>query len=596
MTEGTERQTPDRRPAWRTASIAVAVIAGAFSIFVAWGMLAAHFTAERTDPLNNERLESMRTEVTERPDDLELTRTIRREERRLREQFLQAQDRLQIGVYLLTAGLAVFVGATKLAWTFHSRLPRPGPPKDARKTEARQASLARWAVGVLAFGLIGVGFVTAWPSWFARGSSTPKAAAGTGEEPASQPASQVASQVASQPRPYPTAQEVARNWPRFRGPAGRGISHYDDAPLRWDGTKDEGIAWKSPVPLPGYSSAIFWGDRVFVTGADAQTRVVYCFDAETGKQLWKTPVELPGGGGAPDAYDEQMFAAPTPCTDGRRVYALFSNGDLAALDYDGEIVWTKALGLPAVTYGYASSPAVYQGLLLIQFDESADPRLIALDARTGEEKYTVQRPVGVSWCTPIVAGTPSGPQAILSSDCWVIGYEPKTGKELWRADCMYGMQVGGSPVHADGKAYVAYSDAFLTAIPTDQTGDVTEKILWQGDMGLPQYTSPIATEKYVYLQDGSGIVTCYDAQNGKMLWDFMLDGGGYPSPSLVGEHMYVLDYAGAMYVLKLNGPEKPELIATNPLGEECAATPAFGKARIYIRARNHLYCITGTEP
>jgi outer membrane protein assembly factor BamB len=574
-----------RRMAWRRAALGLAAVGAAFSAVVGAEMLRARETALRIDPLHNAELIELRQELTRRPDNAELVARIRRMEQDLRTRYLAARGRIQSGRYLLTGGLAMLAVGGVWAFSAGRRLPRPVRGQDTRAQEARTALAARLLILLATGGLLTAGAVSAWHRWFPPPEGPEQLARAA---PATQPAP-----PATHAEPYPTTRELARHWPRFRGPGGGGIARHDGIPTRWNGETGEGITWKVPVPRPGYSSPVVWGGRVFLTGADAETREVYCFGADSGELLWRRPIRPPGSPGSGEAYDEQMHAAPTPATDGRRVYALFGNGDLAAFDMQGEPVWSKALGLPDMEYGYASSPVVYRGMLLVQFDESPDPRLLAMDAATGEPVWTARRDVGISWGTPIAAHTPSGPQIVCGSDSWVIAYRPDDGEEIWRADCLYGDQVGSSPVHAEGTVFTAYTDAFLSAIPTDKTGDATDEVLWEGDWGLPQYTSPIADGEYVYLQDGSGVVTCYDADDGEMLWDFLCDGGGYASPSLAGGKLYVLDYAGVTYVLKLNGREKPELIATNPLGEDCDATPAFAGGRIYVRSKQHLFCITG---
>ena len=151
---------------------------------------------------------------------------------------------------------------------------------------------------------------------------------------------------------YPSREAIGRNWPRFRGPGGLGISAYTNVPSSWNGITGEGVLWKTPVPLAGQNSPIVWENRVFLTGASEDEREVYCFDADSGELLWQRAVaDVPGSPSEPPEVDDVTgFAAPTAVTDGKRVYAIFANGDLACFDFDGKRLWAMSLGNPDNLY------------------------------------------------------------------------------------------------------------------------------------------------------------------------------------------------------------------------------------------------------
>ena len=157
--------------------------------------------------------------------------------------------------------------------------------------------------------------------------------------------------------PPPSDAEIAKAWPRFRGPGGLGISAYTNVPDAWDAASGKGIVWKTPVPLPGNNSPVVWGKRVFLSGADKHRREVYCFDADSGKLVWRqnVPGTPQSTAKPPEVTDDTGYAAPTTATDGRRVFAIFANGDLAAFDVSGKPAWAKSLGIPENSYGHASS-------------------------------------------------------------------------------------------------------------------------------------------------------------------------------------------------------------------------------------------------
>jgi outer membrane protein assembly factor BamB len=404
--------------------------------------------------------------------------------------------------------------------------------------------------------------------------------------------------------------QISPNWPRFRGPGGRGISLHRDVPTSWDGTSGQGILWKTKVPLPGNNSPVVWDDRVFLSGATEENRQVYCFAADTGQLLWQkdVPVTSEGSGKPLEVMEDTGYAASTTTTDGSRVFAIFPNGDVVALDFDGNQLWIRGLGIPDNAYGHASSLAMCDDRVLVQFDQGSRKdklsKLIALDAATGQTVWETPREVPNSWPTPIVVEAGDRDQVITAADPWVIAYDPADGQEIWRAKCL-SQDVGPSPTFADGIVYVANEFPALSAIRADGEGDVTDShILWEGEDGLPDTSSPLATERYVYVLASYGILTCYDAKSGEMLWDTEFEGDPTftSSPSLVGDLLYLFgeieeEDGSGDWVTKCRawvvkpGPEGCESVGQGSLPEGCVTSPAFQNGRVFIRGEEHLFCI-----
>lgn len=408
----------------------------------------------------------------------------------------------------------------------------------------------------------------------------------------------VAGDLPELPAGYPTDAEIAENWPRFRGPGGLGVCSADDVPTAWDGESGEGVLWKTEVPLAGNNSPVVWGDRVFVTGADETQREVYCFDAHSGTLLWRQP--LPAVDSTPSEVPKVMeatgLAAPTAATDGRRVYAVFANGEIGAFDFEGRLRWQRSLGLPKNAYGHASSLAVHQGLVLVQFDQGTRAeklsKLIALEAASGQTVWEAAREVPNSWPSPIVIQVDGQPQIITCADPWVIAYSPADGAELWRAECLQG-DVGPSPVVAGGMVFAANEFPGVTAVRVDGSGDVTSShIAWEADLGAPDCCSPVATEELVFLAASYGILTCYDAkQGGDPLWEQEFEDASFvSSPTLIGKYLYLFDEEGRTWVVQPDRQQCPT-VAENALGERCVTSPAVREGKIYIRGEKHLFCI-----
>ncbi|TFG48106.1 MAG: serine/threonine protein kinase, partial [Candidatus Brocadiia bacterium] len=364
---------------------------------------------------------------------------------------------------------------------------------------------------------------------------------------------------------------------------------------QWDGQSGKGIIWKTPVPLAGHNSPIVWEDRVFLSGSDGKKQEIYCFDAESGKILWQgnVPHVAVGSSAALKLDEETGYAASTMATDGRKVYAIFATGDVAAFDFKGNKAWTISLGIPDSTYGYASSLDMFRNLLLIQYDqgsaEAGKSKLIALDTSSGRTVWEAKRPVPGSWTSPITAKTPQGFQLITCADPWVIAYDPNNGREIWRADCL-GSDSAPSPIYAGGFVFAVESSTELLAIKPDGTGDVTKThIAWKAEDGIPDITSPVSNGQLIWLLESGGVLTAYQVSDGTKLWEKDFEMSFQASPGLAGESLYLLSDKGVMIIVEA-GREFRE-IARAEMGEKCYATPAFADGRIYIRSIKNLYSI-----
>ena len=392
----------------------------------------------------------------------------------------------------------------------------------------------------------------------------------------------------------PSDKDYAANWPRFRGPGGAGVSAYANMPAQWDGASGKGILWKTAIELPGENSPVVWGNKLFLSGATAGKRSVYCLDTNSGKILWEQSIQMPGGkkDEAPNVMDDTGYAAPTMATDGQRIFAIFANGILAALDLDGNLSWSKNLGPLDIQYGYAASLLTGQGLVIAVLDLSNDENvnaIVAFDAATGAEKWRTIRPAGNSWSTPILAQTSTGPQVITVAKPFVIAYDPKDGKEIWRADCLSG-DVVPSPVFGGGLVFAVNAGAVLAAIKPDGKGDVSAThISWKADSGLPEIASPLTDGKLVWLVTTSGMLTCYKVKDGAKVYEHDLAVTINSSPTLAGGKLYLLGSEGTMILV--DGGEQFKELGRFKLGEPATASPAFMDGRIYIRGKSNMYCV-----
>jgi outer membrane protein assembly factor BamB len=467
--------------AWFQTAVQTAIVGGAFSLIILALLVFNYIQRSVYDAKRTEELDRLKIEILKQPENEALISHIRQLDLRVRRDRIRRLDFSRKGIYLLIAGIVVFLTGVKCAGTLRKEPPSPRPKGDNRDAQMREGIWARWAV-TIGLVVLGLGSV-----FLALGPKIDFSDTGMLEAP------------------YPSAEEIAENWPRFRGPGGLGISPYTNAPATWNGTTGEGILWKTKVPLPGHNSPVVWEDHVFLSGADANDREVYCFDASSGKLLWRQAVEpVPDSNAEPlDLMEDTGFAAPTVVTDGRRVCAIFANGDVGCFDIKGRHLWTRSLGVPESSYGYASSLAMYRNLLLIQYDQTSfeeeKSRFIALNTYSGQSVWEMKRPVSGSWTSPIVAKISDQHQLITCSDPWVIAYDPVNGAQLWKAECM-GADLAPSPIYANGLVFAVESNIKLVAIRADGRGDVTKThIIWSVEDGIPDICSPLSDGKRIFL-------------------------------------------------------------------------------------------------
>jgi len=361
-------------------------------------------------------------------------------------------------------------------------------------------------------------------------------------------------------------------------------------PVNWDGKAGTHVAWKIVTPRPGFSSPILWDDALFLTGADSQSRELYCYNAATGELRWTADTADIIGSPAklPKVTEDTGYAASTPTTDGLRVYAIFATGDVLAVDFTGKRVWARNLEPPDNPYGHASSLVVHRGRVLVQYDTYGESRLIALDAATGETAWEKKRPVGASWATPVLATVGGRTEVYLNAEPFVMAFDAETGDELWRNECLGG-EVGPSPAYDNGVAYFTTDYAILAAIHTGNSGkDGT--FAWQTDEELPDVSSPVAAGGLLFVCTSAGVVSCYDSQTGTLHWRHEYDEGFYSSPVVVAGRVYVTDNKGLTQVFA--AAKEFQSLATNDLGEPAMGTLACRGNRAYLRGMHHLYCLT----
>jgi outer membrane protein assembly factor BamB len=428
---------------------------------------------------------------------------------------------------------------------------------------------------------------------------------------------------------------VPMNWPQFRGPQASGVADGQHPPAAWDADKGVNVRWKTPIPGLGHSCPVVWGNRLILTtavssGAKTEFRPglygdvdsvndksehewrVYCLDRRTGKVLWQRTSHK----GVPRVkrHAKSSHANCTPAADAGHLAVCFGSEGLFCYDHDGNLLWRRDLGtLDAgwfydadYQWGFGSSPVIYRGRVIVQCDVGNGSFLAAFDAGTGKKVWRTPREEIPSWGTPTVVEGPAGHELVTNATKFARGYDPATGEELWRLGRHAEITV---PTPVSGQGLVFLTSGYrpiqpIYAVRPGARGDITLNegqtqnhfVTWSTDKGGPYMPTPIVYGEYLYTCSNAGVVACHEAKTGKQVYKGRLGGrGGYTaSPVAADGRLYFTSEESGVRVVRA-GP-KFEILAVNPMGEACMATPAICDGMIYVRTQNHVFGLGRSQP
>lgn len=381
----------------------------------------------------------------------------------------------------------------------------------------------------------------------------------------------------------------AEDWRQFRGNDSNGIA--DDTPITTEWSADKNIAWKTPLGGRGLSCPIVVGNRVYLTSSSGyhQDRLhLYCFDVETGKLIWERQFWATG---RPTSHPKTCNAAPTPASDGQRIFANFSSNDLICLDLDGNLQWYRGLTVDfpnaSNSLGMSSSPIVVGNTLVVQIENDSQSLAVGVDTATGESKWTSDRPKRANWTSPAVlrGATRADDLALLQSSAGLVAVHPETGKLAWSFDngasTIPSSTVRGNTVYIPSNGITA-----LQVAP----GSANPEILFKEERLKPGTATPIVYRDQLYLLNNAGVLICADPNTGETKWQQRLEGPFSASPIAAAGHLVFFNEHGLGQVVKLGG-EKGEIVGKGDLGETILGTPAVSNGAIYVRSDKHLWKI-----
>jgi outer membrane protein assembly factor BamB len=425
--------------------------------------------------------------------------------------------------------------------------------------------------------------------------------------------------------------EAQSNWPAFRGTNIAGVST-TAVPTSWNLSSSQNVAWKTPIPGLAHSSPIVWGDRVYVTTAvaaggrptiktgdvdkagidsandtGAHTWRLIAVDRASGRIVWDRAAHQ----GVPRMkhHVKASHASATPATDGRFIVALMGSEGLFCFDMNGNQKWRVDLGVmdvglvddPSYQWGPASSPVILGDRVIVQNDRHKDAFLAAYHLATGKELWRTPHDEYPSWATPLIVRMSARTEIVTNAGKFIRGFDPETGRELWRLSDENTQVKVPSPVIAGD--FVIVTGGYppgrrpIYAIRPGGTGTQEKHIVaWQTDRGAPYTGTPLVHQGILYVCTDNGILSAYDAKTGTRLYQTRVSSEAAAfsaSPIAAGDRIYLTSEEGDVFVVQAGREFK--LIATNRMGEITMATPAAAGNMLVVRTQSQLVGIRPTS-
>lgn len=383
----------------------------------------------------------------------------------------------------------------------------------------------------------------------------------------------------------------AADWLQFRGPGGTGISPESNLPVKLDA---KSITWKINLPGRGLSSPVIVGDKIFLTACSSteQDRLhVLCFNAKTGAKLWERQFWATG---RTMAHPKTSVAANTPCSDGKRLFCLFSSNDLLCLDLDGNLLWLRGLTRDypnaSNSLGMASSPVVVGDTLVVPVENDSESFSAGIDVATGSNRWKRDRPKMACWATPVlVPDAKSGqPLVVLQSGPGLSVVDARTGQEAWYFTD--GASTMSSSVFAGG---VLYAPSKGIAAMKPGAAGVHPEVLWQNNQLTPSTASPVVVGERIFTLNSAGILSCGDTKDGKRLWQLRTTGPHSATPVGFGKHLYLVNEKGLVQVVDIDAPEGG-VVSSLDLKDTIIGTPSIAGGAVYIRSDKALVKLGGS--
>ena len=580
----------------------IAIVTAIFIMVLTAMLGVSYYQMQQVSPLETGVMETLKELNEVNGDNESLQQQIRELDLLSRKAYFVKEGQLKMGIYLLLGMALVLVTCLNLYYKETKNLPEKDfDPIDEWMTKSRARKYLSWAACFVA--LLGVGLVVLQHiDWTKSSNEDTLANLPDGEQKGELEVDSLEFRVDSAEVSNDSlavsadslevkADTIVEEMPElkiaskaFRGNNSSGSSSARGIATSWNLNSKKNILWQSKIPKHGYNSPVITGRNVFITGADAQARELYCYDVWTGELKWT--VKADGIAGSPSSMpkvnDDTGLAASTVATNGEQVAAIFATGDVICADMDGKRLWAKNIGLPDNHYGYASSLLMYGNTLIIQYQNNSNAQILALNAKNGNSVWRKNAEDKIAWSSPIIATLGGKSALVVMGNPAIAAYNPGNGSELWRVECMSG-EVGSSPASAGGVVFGASEYSKCIAID-----GATGETLWEASDYLPECSSLAATKDLVFCATSYGMVCAYDAKTGEVKKEHDLTTPFYSSPVVVDGKVYLFSNSGKVYIFSASSFD---LITSFETGEKTFITPAFTDGMMIVRTDKSLYCV-----
>lgn len=577
----------------------IAIVTTVFMLALTVMLGVSYYQMQQVSPLETGVMETLKELNETNGDNESLQQQIRELDLLSRKAYFVKEGQLKMGIYLLLGMALVLVVCLNLYYKETKNLPeKEFDPIDEWMAKSRARKYLGWAAAVIALIIVGVvGFQHMDLKGMFAKFSEEGALAEVQEEGENVEvngellAEKVDTLGTDSVKGEKTDSAEVDDMPElkiasraFRGNNASATSAARGIATSWNLSGKKNILWQSSIPKHGYNSPVITGRNVFITGADAKARELYCYDVWTGELKWT--VKADGIAGSPSSMPkvnaDTGLAASTVATNGEEVCAIFATGDVICADMEGKRLWAKNIGLPDNHYGYASSLLMYGNTLIIQYQNNSNAQILALNSKNGNTVWSKKANDKIAWSSPIIATLGGKSALVVMGNPAIAAYNLGNGSELWRVECMSG-EVGSSPACAGGVVFGASEYAKCVAID-----GATGETLWEASDYLPECSSLAATKDLVFCATSYGMVCAYDAKTGEVKKEHDLTTPFYSSPVVVDGKVYLFSNSGKVYIFSAS---TFDLITSFETGEKTFATPAFTDGMMIVRTDKSLYCV-----
>lgn len=572
----------------------IAIVTAIFMVVLTIMLGVSYYQMQRVSPLQSEVMQTLKTLNEGNEDNEALQQQIRQLDLISRKAYFVQEWQLKSGIYILLVMSIVLAVSLNLYYKETKTLPdKQLDPIDEWMNKSRSRKYITWsstvaaAVVILVLALQNINFKGIMDKGINDTDDIVADAKSDGEaspEPVANDSvqtEQVADTLKKEDDGLPVP-KITSN--AFRGNNSSAVSSARGIATNWNLKSKKNILWQVAIPKHGYNSPVINGRNVFITGADKSARELYCYDVYTGELKWTVKADkIPGSPSSmPKVNADTGLAASTVATNGQQVCAIFATGDVICADMEGKRLWAKNLGVPDNHYGYASSLLMYGNALIIQYQNNSNGKVVALNAKNGNQLWSKASKDKIAWSSPIIASLGGKPALVVMGNPAITAYNPTNGAELWRVDCMSG-EVGASPASSGGLVYGASEYAKCIAI-----NGTTGETVWEASDYLPECSSLCATKNFVFCATSYGMVCAYDAKTGELKKEHDLTTPFYSSPVVADGKVYLFSNSGKAYIFSASDFS---LITSFETGEKTFATPAFTDGMMVVRTDKSLYCV-----